>query len=227
MPNTSVIIPALNEEQNIPLVLAAIPKDIHQVVVVDNGSTDNTTQVAADLGATVVPEPIRGYGQACLTGIKAAEKADILVFLDADFCDDPELIPQLIAPIINNQIDMVLGSRCLTPEAKKNLSPQQRWGNSLACVLMKWFWGGSYTDLGPFRAISTEALQQLNMQDRNFGWTVEMQVRALKKGLKVQEISVPYRLRQYGKSKISQTFSGVISAGSKILFVIGRELIRK
>ena len=133
MPNTSVIIPALNEEQNIPLVLAAIPKDIHQVVVVDNGSTDNTAQVAVDLGATLVQEPIRGYGQACLAGIKAAKKTDILVFLDADFCDDPELIPQLIAPIINNQIDMVLGSRCLTPEAKKNLSPQQRWGNS--CLL--------------------------------------------------------------------------------------------
>lgn len=227
MPNISVIIPALNEAQNIPLVLADIPKDISQVIVVDNGSTDNTASIAAELGAQVVPEPIRGYGQACLTGIQAAKGADILVFLDADFCDDPTLIPKLVAPIVNEQADLVIGSRCINKGSKMNLSLQQRWGNSLACVLMGLFWRGQYTDLGPFRAISKPTLEQLHMQDRNFGWTVEMQIRALKHRLRIKEIAVPYRLRQYGKSKISHTFKGVIGAGSKILFVIGRELLRK
>ena len=226
MPDICIIIPALNEAQNIPLVLKDIPEKIGQIIVVDNNSTDGTDKVAAELGATVVYEPIQGYGQACLTGIKAAGECDILVFLDADYCDDPKLIPELIAPILNGKADLVIGSRCIHKSAKTNLSPQQRWGNALACILMRWFWRGQYTDLGPFRAISKTSLDRINMQDRNFGWTVEMQIRASKHQLQIKEIAVPYRLRQYGKSKISHTFKGVIGAGSKILFVIGRELLR-
>ena len=227
MASISIIIPALNEAESIPLVLDSIPPRLGQVIVVDNGSADQTAAVAAKHGARVVSEPHRGYGQACQRGICAAGDCDILVFLDADFCDDPELIPLLVSPIESGHADFVLGSRCANSVSKQRLTPQQRWGNSLACMLMKFIWQGQYTDLGPFRAISRTALTSLNMQDQNFGWTVEIQIRALKKNLRIVELSTPYRLRRHGKSKISQTVSGVIGAGSKILFVIAREFIKR
>jgi glycosyltransferase involved in cell wall biosynthesis len=204
--------------ESIALVLKGIPSGIGQVIVVDNGSTDQTAAVAAKNGATVVHEPQRGYGQACLRGISTAGDCDIL---DADFCGDPELIPLLIEPIESGHADFVLGSRYADSVSK------QCWGNSLACMLMKFIWRVQYTDLGPFRAISRNALTSLNMQDQNFGWTVEMQIRALKRNLRIVELSTPYRQRRYGKSKISQTVSGVIGAGSKILFVIAREFIKR
>ena len=227
MPNVSIVIPALNEAESIALVLKGIPPGIGQVIVVDNGSTDQTASVAAKHGATVVSEPRRGYGQACLRGISTAGDCDILVFIDADFCDDPKLIPLLIEPIESGRADFVLGSRCASSVSKQRLTPQQRWGNALACMLMRFIWQSQYTDLGPFRAISRTALTSLNMQDQNFGWTVEMQIRALKRNLRIVELSTPYRQRRYGKSKISQTVSGVIGAGSKILYVIAREFIRR
>lgn len=223
-----VVIPALNEEASLPLVLADLPA-VGSVIVVDNGSTDRTAEVAAKHGACVIREPERGYGAACLRGLATIrEQIDagsippqIVAFLDADYSDHPDLLPNLVEPILDGRADFVLGSRLLGEREPGAMPPQSVYGNRLACFLMRWLFGGRYTDLGPFRAIDYAALRRLNMTDRNFGWTVEMQIKATRAGLRVVEIPVPYR-RRTGTSKISGTVSGTIKAGSKILYLIAK-----
>ena len=223
-----VIIPALNEESSLPLVLQDLPP-VRTVYVVDNGSTDRTAEVAAELGAVVIPEPRRGYGSACLRGLRAIEEAiatgvsapHIVAFIDADYSDHPEQLPELIAPILRGDIDFVLGSRLLGQREKGAMPPQSIYGNRLACFLMRILFGAKYTDLGPFRAIRYESLCELGMVDENFGWTIEMQIKAARQGLRFIEIPARYR-RRIGTSKISGTIRGTILAGSKILLTIAR-----
>jgi len=215
----AVIIPALNEERSIGKVIGEIPGWVDDVVVVDNGSSDRTVEAAGAAGARVLQEPERGYGAACLRGIAALRAPDIVVFLDGDYSDYPEEMAALVQPIIQDQADMVIGSRVLGQAEAGALTPQQRFGNWLACRLMRLFWGVCYTDLGPFRAIRHSTLQSLEMRDRNYGWTVEMQIKAAQHGARSLEAPVRYRKR-IGKSKVSGTVRGVVSAGTKILFVI-------
>ncbi len=222
-PKISVIIPALNEEEPIGMVLNDIPKDIvEKIIVVDNGSHDNTAAVAKNLGASVMLEPLKGYGSACLRGISMLDKdTDIVVFLDADYSDYPQDIHKIVKPILAGKAEMVVGSRLSGTREKGALLPQAVFGNKLAIFLLRLFWGFKYTDLGPFRAIRYKDLITLNMVDRNFGWTVEMQIKALKKGLNIMEVPVRYRKR-IGKSKISGTLSGTVYAGTKIIYTIFR-----
>ena len=221
----SVIIPAFNEEDSIGLVLDALPQNlIHEIIVVDNNSTDNTARSAIEKGARVVAEQRRGYGSACLKGISALDNPDIVVFLDGDFSDYPEEIDKLVAPIESGEMDFVLGSRMILPESRSALLPQSRYGNQLAVFLMRLFFRHKFTDLGPFRAIRYESLKTIAMQDTNFGWTVEMQIKAVKKGLRILEIPVKYRER-VGVSKITGTFSGTIKAGTKIIYTIFKYLL--
>ncbi len=226
MPDIKVVIPARNEEQALGKVLSEIPEVISEVVVADNGSTDRTADVARENGATVVHVREPGYGRACLAGIEACGDCDIIVFLDGDASDYPAEMTGLIQPIIDGDVDFVIGSRVLGEREKGALTPQQRFGNSLACFLMKLFWKSRFTDLGPFRAIRKSSLDALNMQAPTFGWTVEMQVRALKQGMAYTEIPVNYRKR-IGKSKISGTLKGVVLAGYYILGTIFVEAVRK
>lgn len=222
MPSLAVLIPALNEEQAIAKVLAAIPPGLAQeVVVVDNGSTDHTAAVARSFGARVVGEPRRGYGQACLAGLAALKPAEIVVFLDGDYSDYPEEMPALIAPILRGEADLVIGSRVLGQREAGALLPQQRLGNALATWMIRLLFGVRYTDLGPFRAVRTEALARLRMQDQTYGWTVEMQVKAARAGLRIAEVPVRYR-RRVGTSKISGTLAGSCKAGYKIISTILR-----
>lgn len=214
----SVIIPALDEEQAIAQVIADIPDWVDRIVVVDNGSTDRTGEVARNAGALVVHEPQRGYGAACLAGLAQVGDTDIVVFLDGDFSDHPEEMAALVDPILSGMCNLVVGARIA---GKGALTPQQRFGNWLACRLMYLIWGARHTDLGPFRAIERRSLGQLGMRDRNFGWTVEMQIKAAAHGLSVREVPVRYRAR-IGTSKISGTVKGTILAGSKILSTIGQ-----
>ncbi len=218
----NVVIPALNEEQAIPRVLPAIPAWVDRVIVVDNGSTDRTAHVAASGGAHVVHEPRRGYGAACLAGIAAIEHADVVVFLDADYSDDPAIMEKLVAPIIAGRADLVIGSRVLGQAEPGSLTLPQRFGNALACTLMRWGFAARHTDLGPFRAVSLPSLRRMRMSDRTYGWTIEMQVRAARLALRVLEVPVPYR-RRIGQSKISGTIRGVIGAGTKILGTLAVE----
>ena len=221
----SVIIPAYNEEDSIGLVLDALPQNlIHEIIVVDNNSTDDTARSASEKGARVVAEKRRGYGSACLKGISELDNPDIVVFLDGDFSDYPEEIIQLVEPIESGKKDFVLGSRMLIPESRSALLPQSRYGNQLAVFLMRLFFRHKFTDLGPFRAIRYESLKAIAMQDANFGWTVEMQIKAVKKGLRIMEIPVKYRER-VGVSKITGTFSGTIKAGAKIIYTIFKYLM--
>jgi hypothetical protein len=221
----AVVIPALNEEKSLPLVLAALP-EVDHVVVVDNGSTDRTAEVARAAGARVVSEPRRGYGSACLAGIAALKEPEVVVFVDADFSDHPEELPLLVKPIMEGRADLVIGSRVLGTRERGALLPQARFGNALACFLMRILYGHRYTDLGPFRAVRFDALNRLGMRDRDFGWTVEMQVRALRQGLRVAEVPVSYR-RRVGASKITGTVSGTLRAGYKILFTIFRHALSR
>jgi glycosyltransferase involved in cell wall biosynthesis len=220
-----VVIPALNEERSLPLVLAGLPREwIHEIVVVDNGSTDATADVARAGGARVVHEPRRGYGSACLAGIAALDDPAIIVFLDADHSDDPADLPRVLAPILQGRADLVIGSRVLGQREKGALLPQAMFGNWLATRLISWIWGQRYTDLGPFRAIRAGALHELHMRDRDFGWTVEMQVKAARAGLRAVEVPVRYR-RRVGRSKITGTLLGTLRASHKILFTIFHEAL--
>lgn len=219
-----VVIPARNEAAALPGVLAAILPLVTEVIVVDTASTDGTPEVARRLGARVVAEPRRGYGRACLAGIAAlSPDVDTVLFMDADAADRPEDLARLLAPIAAGEAELVIGARRLDVE-RGALTPQQRFGNALACLLIRLIWGVRYTDLGPFRAVRRDVLARLGMRDETWGWTVEMQVRAARRGLRVQEVPVGYR-RRIGTSKISGTLSGTIRAGWKILWVIGAEAL--
>ncbi len=227
-PAIDVIIPALNEQDSLPLVLRDLPT-VRQVIVVDNGSTDATAQVARDMGALVVYESKRGYGAACLRGLAAVQKQiesgiappKSVVFLDADYSDYPEYLSSLVAPISAGEFDFVLGSRLIGVREPGAMPLQSVFGNKLACFLMRWLFGIRYTDLGPFRAIRYQSLHELKMNDQNFGWTIEMQIKAARANLRIHEIAVPYRKR-VGVSKISGTISGSIRAGVKILLTIAK-----
>jgi len=220
---TDLIIPALNEEASIALVLRDLPP-VRSIIVVDNGCTDQTPEIARSEGATVIKEAQRGYGAACLCGLRYIEQQisygvsapDVVAFLDADYSDHPEELKNLIDPIKNEGYDFVLGSRILGEREPGAMPPQSYFGNKLACFLMRVLFNGQYTDLGPFRAIRYSALRHLKMADENFGWTIEMQIKATRAKLRTKEIPVPYRKR-VGTSKISGTVSGSVKAGVKIL----------
>jgi glycosyltransferase involved in cell wall biosynthesis len=224
-PRIAVIIPVLNEEATLPSVLADIPRElVEEVVVVDNGSSDRTATVARMNDATVLSEPRRGYGSACLAGIAYlnAKVPDIVVFLDGDYSDRPEEMTMLIQPIVAGEYDLVIGSRTKGLTAPGALLPQARFGNALATLLIRFLYGFSYSDLGPFRAIRFPALLALGMVDRNYGWTVEMQIKAVRKGLRIVEAPVSYRRRAGGASKVTGTLKGAVLAGCKILWTVFR-----
>jgi glycosyltransferase involved in cell wall biosynthesis len=226
-PRISVVIPALNEEASLPLVLAAIPRGVvSEIVVADNGSTDDTARVAREHGARVVHATARGYGSACLAGIAALDAPDVVAFLDADFSDHPEELPRVLSPILEGCADLVIGSRMLGLREPGAMLPQALLGNRLATLLIRLFWGVRFTDLGPFRAIRADALRDLAMADRDFGWTVEMQVKAARRGLRCVEVPVSYR-RRVGRSKITGTIRGTLRASHKILATIFREALRR
>ena len=218
----AVIIPAFNEEKSIGKVVNAIPKDLVQtIIVVNNNSTDDTINLANSAGAIVLTENRKGYGWACLKGMDYLknQSPDIVVFLDGDFSDYPEEIIHLIEPIINQNMDMVIGSRVLGKREKGSLLPQQRFGNWLATKLIRLFYGVKFTDLGPFRAIRYDKLIALNMADKTYGWTIEMQIKAAKKKYHFCEVPVRYRKR-IGVSKVSGTIKGTLLAGIKIIFAV-------
>ena len=219
-PRISVIIPALNEQDAIQRVIADIPDGlVTEIVVVDNGSTDQTARFASDMGARIVYQKRRGYGWACLAGIAALNRPDIVVFLDGDYSDHPDEMPVVMDPVLRGNADFVVGSRALGTRDRGALLPQARFGNWLATRLIRLLFNITYSDLGPFRAIRYPALIQMNMQDKTFGWTVEMQVKAAKMRLRIEEIPVSYR-RRIGVSKVTGTLNGTIRAGWKILFTI-------
>ena len=226
-----VLIPALNEETNIGHVLEGLkPHGIRRVVVCDNGSTDATAQVALKHGAAVVTETKRGYGAACLAGLEylSEDAPDIVVFLDGDGADDPDDYGSIVEPIVHGRADFVVGSRTRGEIEPGALTPVQHFGNALSCVLIHILFGVRFSDLGPFRAIRWLSLERLEMADQNFGWTVEMQAKAAKRGLRCLEVPVHCKRRLSGESKVSGTVSGSFKAGAKILYTIGREaLIRK
>lgn len=226
-PAVDVVIPALNEEASLPLVLAGLPRPpVRRVVVADNGSRDGTARVAREGGAEVVEAPRRGYGSACLAGLDHLRRTgppDVAVFIDADFSDHPEELPSLVAPILAGGADLVIGSRVLGRRERGALLPQARAGNLVACLLIRLFYGHRFTDLGPFRAIRWDALERLGMADPDFGWTAEMQVKAVRHGLRCTEVPVSYR-RRVGVSKITGTISGTVRAGYKILWTVARHI---
>lgn len=231
-PIIDVIIPAYNEEASIALVVNEIPKEwVREVIVCNNASTDATAARAQAAGATVVDQPRPGYGSACLAGMDhikakaASEQPDIVVFIDGDHSDYPEELPLLVEPIMEQEMDMVIGSRAMGDMERGAMQPQQIFGNWLATTLIKFFYGYSFTDLGPFRAIRWDKLLEIDMQDPDFGWTVEMQVKAAKHKLQCTEIPVRYRVR-IGVSKVSGTIRGTILAGHKILWTIFKLLIK-
>ncbi len=219
------VIPALNEERAIGRVISDIPQWVDQIVVADNGSTDATAGVARAHGAEVVEQPERGYGAACLAGLAHVRSSDVIVFLDGDYSDRPAEMTRLVDPIIQDRADMVIGSRVLGQRERGALTLPQVFGNWLATRLIRLFWGVRYTDLGPFRSIRTSSLNALQMEDRNFGWTVEMQIKAAMKDLRACEVPVSYA-RRIGVSKISGTIRGSVMAGFVILSTIGRAALR-
>lgn len=223
-----VIIPAYNEQDAIAKVINDISKTlVTEIIVGNNNSKDQTALVAKNAGATVVDAPQAGYGNACLAGINylrnKAQKQDIIVFIDGDYSDYPEEIPDLIAPIINSKADLVIGSRALGNKEKGSMTLPQEFGNWLATRLIAFFYKVKFTDLGPFRALDWENLMLINMQDKTYGWTVEMQIKAAKLNLRCTEVPVKYRKR-IGVSKVSGTLKGVILAGYKIIWMIFKNL---
>lgn len=222
-----MVIPVFNEQEAIQNVLSDIPGHLDaDVVVVDNGSTDRTVELARRMGARIVHERRRGYGWACLAGIDALKNPDIVVFLDGDYSDYPEEMTLLVNPIVEGRADLVIGSRVLGNREAGALLPQARFGNWLATWLIRRLFGARFTDLGPFRAIAYPALLRLEMRDRTFGWTVEMQVKAARMKLRFLEVPVSYR-RRIGVSKITGTMSGTIRAGWKILYTIFKHRLQK
>jgi len=215
-----VIIPAFNEADSIAEVVKEIPKSVEEIIVVNNNSTDQTVQNAEAAGATVLTESRKGYGYACLKGMnyiaEQSNQPDIIVFIDGDYSDYPEELDQVVAPIINENIDFVIGARVKRLREEGSMTPQQIFGNWLATFLMKLFFRATFTDLGPFRAIKYDKLLTLEMEDKTYGWTVEMQLKALKKKLTYVEVPVRYK-RRIGVSKVSGTVKGSIFAGVKIL----------
>ncbi len=220
----AVIIPAYNEEESLPFVLKALPRFIDKVIIADNGSTDNTNRVAQNKSlhpnVLVCKEIKKGYGNACLAGMNFITEEDIIVFLDADFSDYPEKIYLLLDPIIENDFDSVISNRITETLKKDVMTIPQLFGNKLAVFLISFFWKHKYNDLGPFRSITSIALKKLKMKDKNYGWTIELQIKLLQKKLKVCQVNIPYRKRVYGKSKVSNTLRGIILAGTKILYKI-------
>lgn len=220
MPNIKVIIPACNEEGSIAKVISEIPTIVSETIVVNNNSTDDTAKNAGQTGATVIDEYRMGYGHACLAGMAYLEKQsirpDIIVFLDGDYSDYPEDLHKIVAPIIDERMDFVVGARKKELREPGAMTPQQIFGNGLATLLMRMFFGANFTDLGPFRAIRYESLIKLQMQDKTYGWTVEMQLKAIRKKLAYKEVPVRYK-RRIGTSKVSGTVKGTIFAGAKIL----------
>jgi glycosyltransferase involved in cell wall biosynthesis len=222
MNSIAVLIPTYNEAPSIAQVLKALPSSVTEVVVIDNGSSDQTTEIAKTNGATVLYEARKGYGYACLKGMEYLENnpPELVVFLDGDYSDHPEELDQLVAPLQKDDVDFVLGARVKSLREKGSLTPQQHFGNWLACLLMRWLYNSRFTDLGPFRAIRWETLQSLEMQDKTFGWTVEMQLKVLRRKIPYIELPVSYRKR-IGISKVSGTVKGTFMAGYKILGWIG------
>lgn len=222
-PIIDVIIPAYNEERSLPKVIAEIPSLVRHIVVANNNSTDKTAVVAKEAGAVVVFEPQKGYGKACLTAMDWIKKQeiqpDLVVFLDGDYSDYPEEMKLLIQPILEGKADMVIGSRALGRREKGSMTIPQVFGNWLATTMMKYIQGAKFSDLGPFRAILWNKLLSLNMVDENYGWTIEMQIKAHQAGLKYTEVPVNYRKR-IGVSKVSGTVKGVFGAGYKIILTI-------
>lgn len=222
-PIIDVIIPAFNEEKSLPKVIAEIPNLVRNIVVANNNSSDSTGEVAAAAGAQVVFEPQKGYGKACLTAMdwikKQPVQPDLVVFLDGDYSDYPEELLDLIQPIIDYKAEMVIGSRALGERESGSMTFPQVFGNWLATTMMRYMQGAKFSDLGPFRAIVWKDLLKLNMVDQNFGWTIEMQIKAHKAGLRYTEVPVNYRKR-IGVSKVSGTVKGVFGAGYKIIFTI-------
>jgi len=225
-----VIIPAYNEEASIGKVIAEIPEIVSEIIVVDNNSSDTTSEVAKKAGATVLFQPKAGYGNACLKGMeyisKEKTKPDIVVFLDGDYSDYPSEMPKIVAPILENNIDFVVGARAKELREAGSMTFPQRFGNQLATKLMKLFFNSEFTDLGPFRAIKYEKLLALNMEDKTYGWTVEMQLKVLKKKFTYVEVPVNYKNR-IGVSKVSGTVKGAIFAGIKILSWIFKYSFKK
>jgi glycosyltransferase involved in cell wall biosynthesis len=231
-----VVIPALDEERALPAVLAELPRGelacggvavrVRRVVVADNGSRDRTAEVARAGGAEVVHEPRRGYGSACLRALAAlaADPPDVVVFLDGDHSDHPAELPALLAPLADEAVQLVIGSRTLGQRERGSLTPQQRVGNAIACVALRVLYRVRYSDLGPFRAIRWRALESLRMRDRDYGWTVEMQVKAARRGLAHAEVPVSYR-RRIGVSKVSGTIRGTVGASRKILWLLARHAV--
>jgi len=230
MPTIKVIIPAFNEEKSIAKVIAEIPDFVEEIVVVNNNSTDQTAQVATKAGANVLTEKSKGYGYACLKGIdylsQKDKTPDILVFLDGDFSDFPQELTKIIQPIIDGRVDFVVGARVKELRASGSLTPQQVFGNWLVCFLMKILYQSSFTDLGPFRAIRWETLENLKMSDKTYGWTIEMQLKVLRQKISYQEVPVSYKKR-IGVSKVSGTVKGTIFAGVKIIGWIFKHYLSK
>jgi glycosyltransferase involved in cell wall biosynthesis len=224
-PRIAVLIPALNEEASLPHVLADLPREtVDEIVVVDNGSVDHTAAVARAAGATVISEPRRGYGSACLAGINylKSKTPDIVVFLDADYSDHPDELTTLVQPIISEGYDFVIGSRTKGSAEPGALLFQSRFGNALATFLIRLLYGFAYSDFGPFRAIRFSRLLELRMADRTYGWNVEMQIKAVRRHLRITEVPVRYRKRAAGESKVSGTIKGTVLAGYKILWTVFR-----
>jgi len=220
MVNINVIIPAFNEADSISKVINELPTTVSKIIVVNNNSTDNTEQNAENAGATVLTENRKGYGYACLKGLdfvaKQSKAPDIIVFIDGDYSDYPEELEKVVAPIIEKDIDFVVGARTKYLREEGSMTPQQVFGNWLATFLMRLFFGAKFTDLGPFRAIKYEKLKELEMEDKTYGWTVEMQLKVLRKKMTYTEVPVRYKKR-IGVSKVSGTVKGSIFAGIKIL----------
>jgi glycosyltransferase involved in cell wall biosynthesis len=224
VPFISVVIPALNEEEVIARTVAAVPQEyVSEIIVVDNGSTDRTSEEAEQAGARVVSEPVRGYGRACRAGVRAVSpECEVIVLMDADLSDDPADLPKLLEPILEEDFDFVLGSRLLGEREENSLTFAQVFGSRLASFLIELIFGVRYSDMGPFRAIKRTALQSLEMTEETYGWSIEMQAKAAARGLKVKEVAVSWRNRAGGDSKVAGTISGSIRAGFRILWTIFR-----